>query len=334
VAEHVRLGYAATEHGHQGDTVDVGIALASAATTHRGLYVAATRGRGENRIHVITAHDDPTEARDVLNGVLAHDRADTPAVTQRQHLANMEGPTAQPQPDPVVPDWVEPWRQQAHDQRQALVDGLHHRAQRRADAVEKFQALQPALNAAHEAWEPYARPIRDLEHQLDTELRPAMWDANHNAHQAGFGHRRHTQRAAVYAQAALDQAQAAIAAIHADGAPVKDRLDQLQRHASELRRRAEPIETLDSFDRNQIRQLDQVLDATDTYTGWLQGRPTPTARLARAVDTLTAVARSAPAFADRAGEVDQTHWYQLLDLAPPTHELERGRPIPEIELGR
>jgi hypothetical protein len=29
----VRLGYAATEHGHQGDTVDVGIALISPVTT-------------------------------------------------------------------------------------------------------------------------------------------------------------------------------------------------------------------------------------------------------------------------------------------------------------
>jgi conjugative relaxase-like TrwC/TraI family protein len=334
VAEHVRLGYAATEHGHQGDTVDIGIALTSPATTHRGLYVAATRGRDENRIHVITAHDDLTEARDVLEGVLAHDRADAPAVTQRRHLANVEGPEPRPQRDPVVPDWVEPWRQQAHDQRQSLVDGLHHRAQRRADAHEQLQALEPALDAARESWEPYARPIRDLEHQLDTELRPAMWNANHHAQQAGFGHRRHTQRAAVDAQAAVDQAQAAIAAIDADGAPVKDRLDQLQRHATDLHRRAEPIDTLDNFDRNQIRQLDQVLDATDTYTGWLQGRPTPTARLAHALDTLTTVARSAPAFARHAGEIDRTQWYQLLDLAPPTHELERGRLTPEIELGR
>ena len=110
VAEHVRLGYAATEHGHQGDTVDVGIALASAATTHRGLYVATTRGRDENRIHVITEHKDLAEAREVLDGVLAHDRADSPAVTQRRHLANVEGPTARPQPETLVPDWVATWR--------------------------------------------------------------------------------------------------------------------------------------------------------------------------------------------------------------------------------
>jgi AAA domain len=330
VAEHVRLGDSATEHGHQGDTVDVGIALASAATTHRGLYVAATRGRDENQIHVITDHDDLAEARDVLDGVLAHDRADSPAVTQSRHLANVEGP-AEAQPEALVPDWVEPWRQQIHHRRQSLIDGLRHREQRRAAAHEQLQALQPAIDAAQEAWEPYARPIRDLERELQTELRPAMWSANHDAREAGFGHRRHAERVAGDARRAVQQAQAAI---YADGAPVKERLDQLQRHAAELRGRAEPIAGLDTLDHNQIRQLDQVLDATETYTGWLDGRPTPTARLAHAVGTLTTVARSAPACARHPGEVDQTQWYRLLDLAPPLHELERERPTPEVELGR
>jgi hypothetical protein len=173
-----------------------------------------------------------------------------------------------------------------------------------------------------------------LERQLETELRPAMWRANHGARQAGFGHRRHAERAAADARAAVEQTQAAIAAIHADGAPVKDRLGQLQRNAAELRRRAEPIAGLDTLDHNQIRQLDQVLDATDTYIGWLEGRPTPTARLAHAVGTLTVVGRSAPAFPTDPGEVDQAQWYELLDLAPPLHELERERLTSEIELGR
>ena len=47
--QHVRLGYAATEYGNQSETVDVAIELVSAATTHRGLYVGATRGRGWRR---------------------------------------------------------------------------------------------------------------------------------------------------------------------------------------------------------------------------------------------------------------------------------------------
>jgi ATP-dependent exoDNAse (exonuclease V) alpha subunit len=62
VRRHVHLGYAATEHGHQGDTVDIGIALVSAATTHRGLYVGMTRGRDDNRVHVVTESTDPAEA--------------------------------------------------------------------------------------------------------------------------------------------------------------------------------------------------------------------------------------------------------------------------------
>lgn len=48
VRAHVQLGYAATAHGHQGDTVDISITLVTAATTHRSLYVGATRGRDEN----------------------------------------------------------------------------------------------------------------------------------------------------------------------------------------------------------------------------------------------------------------------------------------------
>lgn len=84
---HVRLGYAATAHGHQGDTVDVGFAIVTSATTHRSLYVGATRGRSENRLLVVTEEPDAVSARDVLEQVLTNDRADTPAVTQRRNLA-------------------------------------------------------------------------------------------------------------------------------------------------------------------------------------------------------------------------------------------------------
>jgi hypothetical protein len=334
VAEQVRLGYAATEHGHQGDTVDVGIALTSAVTTHRGLYVATTRGRDDNRIHVITEHHDLAEARDILDGVLAHDRADSPAVSQRRLLASVERPMAPPQPEGFVPDWVEPWVGQLHDRRQCLVDGLHEREQRRADASEELRVLQPAIEVARETWEPYARPIRGLEDQLETELRPAMWSANRDASQAGLGHRRHAQQVAADAREAVEQAQAAIDTIQANGAPIKEHLDQLHGRAATLRTRAEPFEGLDTLDRHQIRQLDQTLDALDTFTGWLDGRPTPTARLAHAMETLTGVARSAPAFARHPGEPDRSQWHRLLDLAPPRHELQRERPAPEIELGR
>ena len=44
VRDQVRLGYAGTEHGVQGDTTTVGIELVSPATRRRGAYVGLTRG--------------------------------------------------------------------------------------------------------------------------------------------------------------------------------------------------------------------------------------------------------------------------------------------------
>jgi len=109
-AEHLRLGYAATEHGNQADTVDIGIDLVSPATTHRGLYVGMTRGRDTNQLLVVTDTSDLGDARNVIEGVIAHDRADIPAVTQRRELAQQlpaPTPPAQqrsPQPRMVAPD--------------------------------------------------------------------------------------------------------------------------------------------------------------------------------------------------------------------------------------
>ncbi len=92
---HVRLGYAATGHGYEGDTVDVSLGVVTPATSHRGLYVAATRGRQENQLLVVA--DDPAHARDVLEQVLTNDRADLPAIVQRRHLAaQVPGPRRRP----------------------------------------------------------------------------------------------------------------------------------------------------------------------------------------------------------------------------------------------
>ena len=81
---HVRLGYAATAHGNQGDTVDVGIAVVTPATSHRSLYVGASRGRQDNQLLVVA--DDLDDVRDVLEQVLTNDRADVPAVVRRREL--------------------------------------------------------------------------------------------------------------------------------------------------------------------------------------------------------------------------------------------------------
>jgi hypothetical protein len=162
-----------------------------------------------------------------------------------------------------------------------------------------------------------------------------MWQANHEARTAGLGRRR-AQRGAVDANQAVQAAEAAIASIRAEGAPEKEHLDRLRVRDGELRALTTGPDQLDILFRQQIAEVDQVLDATDTYTAWLDGRPTPTARLAHAVDTLTTVARHASAFARHPDEIDQTQWYQFLDLAPndlDPHQTRR-RAEPEMDLSR
>ncbi len=142
--EHVRLGYAATAHGNQGDTVDIGLAVVTPATSHRSLYVSATRGRDENRRLVVA--DDPDQAREVLEQVLNNDRVDVPAVVRRRELLEQadsrpgdtgrggEGPPHRaPQPKPA---WEE--------KREALFTA-------RMDAVERLRPFQDAIEEARKA---------------------------------------------------------------------------------------------------------------------------------------------------------------------------------------
>jgi conjugative relaxase-like TrwC/TraI family protein len=123
VRSHVRLGYAATAHGHQADTVDVSLAVITEATSHRSLYVGVTRGRDQNRLLVAT--EEPDHARDVLERVLTNDRADVPAVVQRRNLAR------------PVP--------------------------RTRDAEHAVAAARRAVDEARHQAEPYLRPLREAE---------------------------------------------------------------------------------------------------------------------------------------------------------------------------
>ena len=70
----------ATAHGHRGDTIDISYTLIDTSTTHRGLYVGATRARAEDHLLVVTDEPEPTEARDVFEFVLSNDRADVPVI--------------------------------------------------------------------------------------------------------------------------------------------------------------------------------------------------------------------------------------------------------------
>jgi conjugative relaxase-like TrwC/TraI family protein len=84
VAEHLDLGYAVTAHRAQGVTTDTSHVVVTSTTTRENLYVAMTRGRGENHAYVTIDHPDENHsqahpgdnpdatARSILFGVLQH----------------------------------------------------------------------------------------------------------------------------------------------------------------------------------------------------------------------------------------------------------------------
>jgi len=139
--EHVRLGYAATEYGTQSATETVSITPAGTSTTGRGLYVGMTRGRDDNRVHVITDTHDRSEARDVLEGIVASDRADIPAVVQRRQLAQQDRQPPRPQPRCQIPDWF-------HDLRAGSANNYRQARQALENSVATREQLVQIVDAA------------------------------------------------------------------------------------------------------------------------------------------------------------------------------------------
>src|SRR5690606_3739576 len=61
VAAHTTLAYATTSAGAQGRTVDRGHVIVTPRTTSASLYVGMTRGRLNNKAHVVCDSHDHTE---------------------------------------------------------------------------------------------------------------------------------------------------------------------------------------------------------------------------------------------------------------------------------
>jgi hypothetical protein len=90
VADHVDLGYATTAYRAQGITVEDCYVVAAGDMSRQALYVAMTRGRSRNVLHVATDNLDPdcgrpsptaqsTAGRAVLEAILATDAAERSA---------------------------------------------------------------------------------------------------------------------------------------------------------------------------------------------------------------------------------------------------------------
>ena len=143
-----------------------------------------------------------------------------------------------------------------------------------------------------------------------------MWQAHHDASNAGFGHRHGAARQARIASGRVSDAQDRIAAIHAEGGDAKQQLDTLQAEARRLADVANPASDhlgLDQLEHAELRWLGQLIDAVDTWMTWAAGHPVAADELAEAVALLDDTARQAPPLALRVGDIDPARWFQLLE---------------------
>jgi conjugative relaxase-like TrwC/TraI family protein len=296
VREHVRLGYAATEHGYQSDTVTAGHSLTGDATTRRGLYVAVTRGRDDNQIHVITESHDVAEARDVLERILAVDRADIPAVTQRRRLAEQDQAVA-PVRRPTrlgrcaIPDWFEQLREQT---RHELAD-LQQRASESAAIRERLQADLDSARRDVDRLDQLTRRERDQLAAAQRVVSGAKRDhrrAVDRLDTGGIRGRRHARRQLAAAEDRLTWASHTLDQLQQDTSPDVDRYYHARHQVHDLSDELRHHSTRELLDRytttDRITQLRERLDALVTWWRFATGDSIDVDRLGQLVDVLGA----------------------------------------------
>ncbi|MGH9243837.1 MAG: MobF family relaxase [Acidimicrobiales bacterium] len=221
VRSDVRLGYAATAYGNQGDTVDLGIMIVTAGTSHRSLYVGATRGRADNQIYVVT--DDPDRARDVLEQALTNDRADQPAVVRRRELLHQT-----PRPEP-------------------------------ADPKETLARAERHLREVQRRAEPYLQPLDAAEIDL-AEAKRNRWDAERTRATAPRWRRPLLARPLADATAAVEDAQIRCDTARADAAPALAELNGAQAEVRRAEIAIDAARMRDRLDRLMIQPPTRTID--------------------------------------------------------------------------
>jgi conjugative relaxase-like TrwC/TraI family protein len=269
VAEHVRLGYAATEMGTQSDTVTSSFELASRATTCRALYVAMTRGERDNTVCVITETHDPAEARDILETIIAVDRADVPATTQRQQLATQDH---QPIPRCPIPDWFD-------DLRSSTIDRLEQARTKHAQSQQQQDQLRRRLSDAERRRQQARLHAEPFDHAVDaanTALTQATAEQRALEQRLSVARRRDRKSIKVELAAAdvrIDSASAARQDAHRAAHPTSAEVANAWQELTALRReqQREQLFARWSGSTDAIEILEQRLGALDTWHQWASG---------------------------------------------------------------
>ncbi len=297
VRQHVRLGYAATEHGYQSETADTSICLASPITTRRGLYVAATRGRDRNDLRVITDTTDVAEARNVLDRVLASDRADIPAVTQRRTLAAQDRrptPPAPPQRTPrcEIPEWFEPLLAKARADLAGMQRRDHDSKAARAGMAAQLAEAEQTLQRIDAETDPDRYLLALMKEHADL-ARQAHAIAVHEFAEASWRQRRIAREVLAVAERRSAAADRELQHITTVTAASVERYRQAVEHMHQAKIQ------LDSFGRGQrtvTRWRDVDMDAAarrvealETWHQWASGAEIATSRLRPVGTALTSL---------------------------------------------
>lgn len=287
-SEHVRLGYASTEHGNQGDTVDVGIELATVATTQRGLYVGATRGRHDNKILVVTEGDDLDDARGILRYVLASDRSDVPATRQRRLLAEMERDAAPHRPKRAIrcstPSWFADLQSDVADQLAAANVEVDRELREVDEAHVSIAAAKVDLVAAQRAMAPF-QPAIDRARQAVDDAQQKMRSSHRRLERAGRVKRPTARRESKQADETLTHARDRLDEARSVAAPVQQRIDAAQAAIDSGESSISTFRSLHRWSGHESRRdhLVNLDDALSTWREWSNGGPVEDAELSRAV---------------------------------------------------
>ena len=295
--EHVRLGYAATEHGNQGDTVSVGIELATLATTQRGLYVGVTRGREDNKILVVTDSHDLDEARDILERILASDRADIPATTQRRQLAEMDArPSRRPEPRCAIPPWLDQLRSNVDRDLAAARSEFRSELHRLDEMFDKLDHAEIELEKAQKAYKPY-RPSLDAAHNNVRTAQEAVWASNNQAMRAKGLKKRGLLRQATQATPTLDEARTQQADVEAVAAPAKNRVAEAAGSVHQIQNTIRSMQRLMERDSHEDRilWLSDLDTSLDTWERWASGKSVADTDVIDAAQCLREAATTSPA---------------------------------------
>jgi hypothetical protein len=301
--DHVRLGYAATEHGWQSDTVDTAIALISAATTRRGLYVAATRGRDSNMLCVVTDSDDVAEARDALEAILATDRADIPATTQRRTLAHSTArqiapaEASTPTPRCQIPEWFPTLLADAQRDLLAAQTRDAQRSAQRAEATAAAATADRVLTQVAAATAADRDALRHAEART-VDARRGRGAAAYRLDTGPRRHRRTLRHDLDIAEHQLERAEHYLERTRQRTAPAVQRHTRAIADQRDAHEQLRICDTIDQLDATQPTVGEQRLraQALNTWNHWAEGHHVTTP--GRIATERTADGYSRPSIAD------------------------------------